>query len=327
MKKIIFLVFFLFVFSQLSFSQGNSELADNSKLVKELKANFNYSVFDADKNYLAWFEYYQSKIFLYNLSEGKTRSISLENGRGPGEYLALTDLKLANNHIYIADPNNNKLLKIDLKTENIEDIPFSTKSAYQFVYDENLYLLENLKPDVLISFFNPSSQESYPLNNDNLDLQEEFNNPFFKDGRLLYSDEIVYFVEKYRPRIYIFDTKKKGIKKKIIFDESDVEMPKPSVSSDGAKAIHPPSKVDILTEDAVLLNSKPKSLFILTRGVSDNREYDLGELHEYDYLDEEFINSFELGVKATNIFANNNFLFVYSEEENAIYQYEIDFFN
>jgi hypothetical protein len=324
MKKI-----FLFGFSQFLFSQENSELVVKPKLVKELKTNFNYSVFDADKNYLAWFEYYQSKIFLYDLSEGNEKSISLNNGRGPGEYLALTDLKLANNHIYIADPKNNKLLKINIQTENIEDIPFSTKSAYQFVYNDNnnIYLLENIKPNVLISFFDLSSYESYPLNDDNLDLQEEFGNPFFKDGKLLYHDEMVYFVEKYRPRIYIFDTEKEGIKEKIIFDESEVVMPKALESSDGAKAIHPPSKVDILTEDAVLFNFKPKRLFILARGVSDNREYDLGELHEYDYVDEKFINSFELGVKATDIFANNNFLFIYSETENAIFQYNITFFN
>jgi len=317
-------IFFFLLFSLIRAQQTKRVLNSSPQALVDLEKNYAYSNFDASSNYLAWFEYYRSELFIYEISEDRIQKIDIEKGRGPGEYLAITDLGIFGNKIYLLDPKNNKLLKVDIGSGEKQDLPFRSIRPYRLVNSTGeLYLLENVKPDELISLYDPESQKVNPLDNRNLNIQQEFQNPFFRDGVLLASNAKIHFVTKYRPLIYSYDKQEREFDTKIQFDNSEIETTPATEMSNGAKAFHPPSKVDVLTEDAVNFRKLPNSIFILAKGATDNRKYKLNKLYQFNLNQKEFVAEHDLQVKASDIFSNDHSLFVFSEKDSKIYSFEI----
>ena len=317
----------ILLFAILSFSTAQETslvLSSSPNPLIDLEKNYAYAGFDANSEYLTWFEYYKSELFIYDRSHEEIRKINFKKGRGPGEYTAITDVSIFGKKIYLLDPKNNKLLKVDVKSGEKEDLPFRSDRPYRLVNSAGeFYLLENVKPDKLISLYKPESQKATYFDNGDLNIQQEFQNPFFRDGVLLGSKDKIYFVTKYRPLIYTYNKEAKEFGTKIEFDDSDVKTTPATEMSSGAKAFHPPTEVDVLTEDAVNLRKLPNSIFILAKGVTDNRQYQLNNLYQFDLNKREFIATHDLRVKATNVFTDGDCLFVFTEEKSNIYRFEI----
>lgn len=305
-------------------AQSSNLLFERVQNTIELETDYTYGALNASNDYLAWIEFLKAEIFIRDLSTGDTKIIQLTEGRGPGEYIALTDLEIRDDKIYVSDPRNNKLIEVEIASEEKRDLSFRENRIFRFVsHQSGFFLLEHVRPDVLISSYQLDEKRAFPMNDDELDLQEEFGNPFYKEGYIIAQKDKILLVTKYRPYIYTYSEKKGGLSKKIVFDDSEVEDITTTKNEEGVKAMYPPAEVDILIEDAVVMDAKPNSVFLLARGKGNNREYRLNELHEYDLVEEKFVTKYDLGVKAENITANADYLFVYSEDESKVFQYKI----
>jgi hypothetical protein len=130
-------------------------------------------------------------------------------------------------------------------------------------------------------------------------------------------------VREYLPYFYIFNLKKNQQAKKIRFDDSEVDWGGKAQTSNGAKIIYPPSKVDILSRDIASVPDAPHCIFLLARGASKHRTYGKNKLFEYNYKKEKFVHTFKLPFKVEEIAVNNHYLFAYSKEKNKIYRWKI----
>ena len=320
----VVIILLLFFNIQNCLAQKSSIKLGSPTTLTVLKKNYAYSCFNADSKRLAWFEYYTSTVFVYDVKRKSIQKIHLKKGRGPGEYIAVTDLGINGKFVYLSDPKNNKIIAVSINTGKKRDIPLRKDKIFRFIFEKGeLFLLENIRPKVLISHYNLKTQESYPLNKDKFNILKEFSNPFYRDGYLLSKKGKVLFITKYLPNIYIYDIHQKGFERKVRFDQSQIEEAPAQKLSNGAKAIYPPTKVDIATEDAIHLFQKPNSVFLLSKGATDNRSYNLDKLYEFDLKREKFVNTYDLGTKVDEITSNKNYVFAYSKQKSKIFRYKI----
>lgn len=320
----LFLLCFLFIIVNSINAQQRAIQLSDPKAITDLKKDYAYALIDANNKNVAWIEYYTSTLFVRDLSKKKTRKIQLKKGHGPGEYTTLTDLFVKGSSVYMADPKNNKVIVVNIVTGQKSDLPFRKHKVFRLAPEKKgFFLLENSLPNVLISYHSLKNGRTYALNNDDFNVQKEFSNPFFRDGDLLSDKEKVFFVTKYLPNVYIYNKAIKGFKKKVKFDQSEVETVPSQKLSNGAKAIYPPTKVDVATEDAIYLSQKPNSIFLLSRGATDNRDYDMNKLYEFDFKRKKFVDAYNLGAKVDEITSNKNYVFAYSKQKSKIFRYKI----
>jgi len=320
-----YLIFWsLLVFINPVYAQQKSISLSSPKSIASLKKNYAYALIDADNDNVAWIEYYTSTLFVYDIRQDQTKKIQLKKGHGPGEYTAITDLFIKGQSVYLADPKNNKVIIVNIRTGQKRDIPFRKHKVFRMARAKNgFFLLENSLPNVLISYHSLKNGRTYALNNDDFDVRKEFSNPFFRDGYLLSDKERAFLVTKYLPNVYIYNNVTKGFDKKVKFDQSEVETVPAQKMSNGAKAIYPPTKVDVATEDATYLAQRPNSIFLLSRGATDNRDYELDKLYEYDFKRQKFVDTYDLGTMVDEITSNENYVFAYSKQKNKIFKYKI----
>jgi dipeptidyl aminopeptidase/acylaminoacyl peptidase len=323
--KLFVIICFFFLCQNSVFAQQQSvelnPLGEVSYL--ELAPDYSYYLFTGNNNFLLWFEGYTNVLFIYNLETNKLKKIKLVKGRGPHEVNTISSISLIKDTIYLVDHTNIKFIRITTSGKYLEDlVPSTGLRPISIVSNKsNKIIMDPYNQNAL--FYSWEMENYVPVKLKEKIVIEEFDTIFKKQGYVALKNDYLVHLTKYYPNLYVYDLGKRVLIKKIVFDESEVDGGGTRARSDGAKMMFPPEKVDILSEDVANIPGVPGRIFLLAKGASDNRDYDLDKLFEYDFEKEEFVATHDLGVKATEITVNDNYLFVYSKEENEIYQYEI----
>jgi hypothetical protein len=229
-----------------------------------------------------------------------------------------------NNIIYLNDYTNVKFIRLSLSGDFIKDVtPPSGFRPINIIGNDQYRVTMNPHSQKALFYIWKDKNNYNPIKLPNREFNEEFSNLFRKEGRSTILGNYLIHLTKYYPNLYIYDLEKKELIKKIQFDESEIKEGSTTTRPDGAKLMAPPARVDILSKDVATVPAFPNRIFILAEGKSDTRDYDLDKLYEFDIEKEAFVATHELGVKAKEITVNDKYLFVYSEEENQIFQYEI----
>lgn len=288
-----------------------------------IEPDYSYYFFNSSRDFLVWYEGYTSTVFIYDLVKQEVKKISLKNGRGPNEYKQISGLDISGDLIYLVDNINAKYIRLRSSGTFLKDV--RTPSAFRpfriVSNDEYRVFMNTINENAV--FYMQENEETYtPLTLGSINVQEEFPGPYHKEGWMTIKNKYLIHYTKYYPNIYIYNLISQKLVKKITFDESEVKGGGAKTSQKGAKIMYPPEEVDILNEDVAYIPDLPGRILLLAKGKSTNRDYDLNQLLEYDFQEEKFVATHNLEVEATEITANDEFLFVYSEEENAIFKYK-----
>ena len=290
----------------------------------ELEKDYAYYLFKVNQDYLVWYEGYTATLFMYEFTSEKLSKIQLKEGRGPNEFKVITDLAVhANNIVELVDFNNIKFISIKPDGEYLEDVrpPEGVRPMRLSINRNYSVVMDVVNQNAL--FYERRADNYRALTLKDATIFEEFPNPFQKEGFLTLNEKYLVHLTRYYPRLYIYDLERMELFKTIMFDESEVKESQSAETDEGAQMLLPPEEVDILNEDVAHLPGLPGRILMLAKGKSDTRDYMLNTLLEYDFLKEEFVSEHGLGVEATEITVTEKYLFVYSEEENAVFQYEI----
>lgn len=317
--------FFLFSIPCIVHSQNNQ----NAKIkpigevtTVNLEQDYAYYFFEANQDYLAWYEGYTSTLFIYDIDANKVNKIALSEGRGPNEFKKITGLSIYNNTIYLSDHTNAKFIRVNSSGEFMEDlVPPNRLQPMKMISDSRYRVIMEAFGETIFYLKEQEDENYQPLTLNGTSLIEEFPSLYQKEGYLTIQNGYLIHLARYYPFMYIYDLAKRKLEKKIIFDVSEVEEVRTLTTEGGAKMRPPPAKVDILNQDVSFIPGSPNRIFLLARGESKNRDYSLDKLFEYDFKKEAFVAEYDLGLKAKEIAVNDKYIFVYSDYK--IYQYEI----
>lgn len=316
---------FLFSIPSIVHSQQNVKIkAIGEVTTVNLEQDFAYYFFEANQDFLAWYEGYTSTLFIYDIDISKVNKIALSEGRGPNEFKKITGLSIYNNIIYLTDHTNAKFIRVNSSGEFMEDlVPSNGLQPMKMVSDTRYQVIMEAFGEAVFYSKKSENEKYQPLTLNGTNLMEEFPSLYQKEGYLSIQNGYLIHLARYYPFMYIYDLAENKLEKKIIFDVSEVEEVKSLTTEGGAKMTHPPAKVDILNQDVSSIPGSPDRFFLLAKGKSKTREYGLNKLFEYDFIKEAFVAEHDLDLKAKEIAVNDKYLFVYSDDDYKIYQYEI----
>lgn len=318
------LVLSLFVNVQARQSPQKKVGFQNPTLLVTLDSLDVYSSFYADDNHLVWKNYTRNQLYFYNLNTDEQHHIQLREGRGPGEMLSAIDLIVADGFVYLLDLNLMKVVKINIETEGATDIRLDSGPHGRFRnIGDDFYFWNITSPNAVVNHYNFRENKSQPVDHSGLDLLKNLLGSFDRSGYLRANGNKLYFVTKYVPDIYIFDAAEKRFEQKVSYDEVRVERESRVKTDNGAIISRPPSKVEVLLHNFTTISQKPNSLFILSQGKTKTRRYEQNKLYEFDVKAKEMFKIHDLGISASTLVANDESLFVYSQDEGKIYRYSI----
>lgn len=307
-----------------TFSQekANADLnISDPEMLVELEPDYTYAGFTATNDLLAWFEIHTSTLYIHDLERGKTKEISLKEGRGPGELQTFTDLAIIDERIYIADIHNYKIIEVDISSEKTDDITFNkSNNIFRIISDDQfLYMIDGADPKVYLYSYNLEEKkiDEFSLSDSNMD--ENLSNVFLKDGSLVATQDFIHVVTKLEGNIHTFGSDKQSFEETTSFDNTSVEVTRRE-ASDGAQVTSPPAEVELTVEGAVTFPFAKDKIYILAEGETEHMTYRRDELYEFDLEKKRFTNTIEVGTNVDDMTANDNYIFMYSEEDYTIYR-------
>ncbi|MFA5668474.1 MAG: 6-bladed beta-propeller [Balneolaceae bacterium] len=297
---------------------------EDPELLTPLDSLDTYGSIYATDDRLIWYNLTFKRVHVYKLDTSIQHQIQLHEGRGPGELLSTIDLLVADDSVYLLDMNLMKMVKINIETEEANDIRLDSGPNGRFRnIGKNFYFWNIISPDVVLTHTNFEENKSLPINHTGINILKDIPSIFDRAGYLRVNGTKLYFITKYTPNIYVFDAGRKRFERKLSYDEVKVVQDRTIKMDDGSTMSLPPAKVEVLLSDFATIPQKPNSLFILARGKTKTRRYETDKLYEFDVNTAKMAKIHELGFKANHVAANGNHLFVYSKEGGGIYRYNI----
>ncbi len=299
------------------------ELSAEGEAIAVLEEGFDYMGFSANSDYLAWYDLTLKAIYVYDLKTDDLQLIELREGRGPGEFAQILDLKLYGDKVYFLDFGNNKVVEIDIKSHKKKDIPLRGGQYIQMAVDgQHIYLLDLLSPDDIIVAYDIESEKKTHFDFINDDNIGELKGSFQRMGLFAQINNRLMLVLKQSPNIFVFDSDQYTFQSKLIMDVTEAKRELVTDREDGGKMIRIPEP-DIVLNGALTHSEKPGSLFILAEGKSKKRTYNKNILYEFDLATEEFINEYPMQFDADEGTMNDRYVFTYSAEDYTLYRYPI----
>jgi hypothetical protein len=322
-RKILIIAFLLFATFTPAISQDF--LQKKSLENTTLEEGYIYSIFTANKDYLAWAELYTNNIYIYNLQKKELENLKLKKGKGPHEFLGINGLALTiNNQLVINDDRNVKWIIYNIKTQKYkEDIKFNSFRPFHIASDRtSIFSLDFNSVQSLYHIFDMNTRDMNMIDMDKYRVLKEFSYTFKKSGSIAVKGNFSVHLTRYYPNLYVINLQKKELIKRIEFDDWQTTKGK-TTTYQGQKAQLAPTDVDVINNDVAFMPGMDNTILILAKGEGKRRSYKTSELNIYNFKKEKFTKTLDLGVVATRITVNDNYLFVYSKEENKIFQYEI----
>ena len=294
----------------------------------KFKKGYNYSTFTSNDDYLAWAEFYTRQIFIYNLKAQEIDTVIQKTGRGPHEYEMISALSLTDdNKLLITDPENIKLITYNIQAgQYLEDLKLDQARIYRTTFQNNFLFCTSIssQPRYLYYILDLTRRKISAIKAGDFDISEEFSYPFKAEGYVTSNSKYGVHLARYYPYIYVISLQDRRIQNKIVFDDKVKIKRGKTTTMKGNKAFLAPENVDVLNKDIAFLPDSEESIIILAEGRSKQRTYSLNKLRVYNFKKSRFTKKLDVGVKATRITSNKEYLFVYSEDENNIYQYKMN---
>ncbi|MEP1304707.1 MAG: 6-bladed beta-propeller [Balneola sp.] len=324
MMRIILLLVSLLLLS-------NTGISQNLEVVGEINYKFEnsstYRVFGANESYLTWFDYQKGTLFSYNLKTKEIGEGKLTQGRGPSEYLQPTDIYLNDeNNLYLADFPNSKLVVWSIKEKKFEDDikvelpPFRISGT-----GEEIFVFNLSNSDHPITHVKLATKE-----NTSLDLEGNFfenSKPsetlFNKDGTLIYQNNQIIHLSKYRNLLSFFNIDKEKKNLKVETDRVGKEQKvgvKQTELADGSVQ----QSLDVSNLLLSLSFAKHPNDNSLAIVFQDNRStpiYDSKSIFNYSLTDREveLENPSIFDFNIDQMISNSRYIFVFSKEEGKVY--------
>jgi len=295
----------------------------------DFKKGYKYAAFAVNDDYLAWVEAYTGQFYIYNLETKEVEIVKQKKGRGPHEYIIISSLGLTeDNKLIINDPENIKVIIYNIRTGEFEqDVKFNKMRPYRVAVKGNFIFSFSLPPAAQSLYYrlNVSSWERNAIDMIGEGNHNKRSSTFKRVGYVAAKNNYGIHLTRYYPNIYVINFNEERVQKEIEFDKAETQSSGTTTARGGKKRFMAPleKNVDILSTDVAFMPGSDRSVMILAEGKGEQRNYDPSRLRVYNFLEERFTNTLDLGVKATEITVNDNYLFVYSEEENEIFQYEL----
>ncbi len=292
------------------------------ELLASLDAYGVFDVLDANEKWVVWEDMPLLQVHAYNLSTEMHKIIQIQKGRGPGEVADVIDLFITDDNIYLLDINLMKMLEINLITESVRDIRLDRgPNGRSRQVGTDLYFWNLVHPKSLLFYRDFEDDKLRPLNHSGLDVEKEMLTAFDRAGRLKVNGNNLLFVTKNTPYIYIFDAVEKRFDKKVAYDEAKKLKETPKKMDDGVVISMAPTQVEITMRDFTTIPQKPNSLFLLIEGKTKTRSYEFDKLYEIDIQTGDLINTYELGIQARAIAANEESFFAITKQGDHVYRY------
>lgn len=324
MMKILFLLLSLIFLT-------NTGKSQELKVVGELNYKFEdtgtYRVFGANKDYLVWFDYQAGTLFLYNLETNQVFEKKLSKGRGPSEYLQPTSIYINDNSdIYLADFPNSKLIvwsmtqKAFLDDIKLKTPPFRITGAENDIYSFNLS-----NPDYPIDYLSLETKESASLTLEGSFFENSKPNEvlFNRDGSLIYFDNKVVHLSKYRNALTFFSKNSKKNTMKItterIAQKQEIGVKQTELADGSVQQSLDVNK--LLLSQSFVKHPAENSLAIVFQDNRDNSIYSSKSIFNYVLADKELDieNPSMVDFNIDQIVSNSVQIFAFSKEKGKVY--------
>jgi len=326
--KFLFVLFIKFFLMLSLIAQENKEvysslILENDPEVIKLEKDLSYYYMTASNSYLAWYEGYTNKVYYKNLLNEEIINLKFEKGRGPNEILSLRGLAIVNNHLFILDTQNKKVLKFNLKEGNFDSEMQYGRNRINYITSSNNNLFGKGASRNGIYFEIDFDKEAIiPLKNflTEEEIIELTKNVFRFEGPFLANSEFLVSVRKYEPTIFIQKQDESFVD--FQYDKANFE-PEYEVNEYGM-ATRPPEKVSMRLYSAAL---KPNStiVYLVREGYTEKfPENDRSTLYLYDFALKEYVGTLDTKVESIReITTNDKYLFIYDDKNFSITRIEL----
>lgn len=340
MKKIYFLVFIYF-FAVISISAQDSFLEPIDTLNISLNKDDIYARLDVNDEFLVFYNLNTNSVHINSLNSVEHKLVQLIKGRGPNEYITISDLMIdENNIIYIIDINGYKILRIDVDGNYKNDILQSNRSGIMSILKSKASKYVAIRTDLLlgsyyhkVNIFGEDNIELNALHPISYDLSKiNYKNFFNFVGHADVNDHHLVHAHSYSPKftIYPMDTSKSLIK--VDYDEYEEMEDNIYVNEESTKALSiPPDIVNVLLEHMFVHPSNNTKVYINARGSTKKKGYGSKEIYEFDLKEQRFTGTFNLGFTPASIARYNDLLYVlpkfddsYTFPNTSIFVYKIN---
>jgi hypothetical protein len=297
----------------------------------DFRENYLYRYFDTNGRYLAWVEMYADSLYVYDLQARQmAQTIKLVKGRGPGQLAQISGLTVTDGGaVYLSDTNRAKFLRVDVETGEVADVSLTKSGLRPSRVDAlgDLLVAANLSPLSLLGTVDLAASEPSFQPASGLDAKAEFDTVFFQVGFLDAAPGRAVYLTQYRPRIYTFRAGSEGWTHAhtAVYAESDVQMPDAKKRDDGAVVQRPPTEVDVEGKGVEVVPGRPNRAFVWADGEGGTRTFDPATAYEIDVTSGEIVDAHDVGAVIEEIIATDDALYVYSEDDQAMYEWALRF--
>ncbi|MCH8549598.1 MAG: hypothetical protein LAT80_12045 [Balneolaceae bacterium] len=153
---------------------------------------------------------HDESIYISDFSDFQIKSFSLEgthlenygngNGRGPGEFLNISDFSITDSHIWTTDMVSLRITRFprvedDLLEFQKSDVPIRVAA------NEEVVAVQWLNAELLFSLFNNSGEKLFSFG----DVLTDSNHSFSLDGWIELSDDYLFYIPIHHTKLYVFD--------------------------------------------------------------------------------------------------------------------------
>lgn len=269
--------------------------------------------FGINSAYLATYDLVNEKLIVFDKSNENTQTIDIRSGSGPNEVDALSAIMIDDNHVvHLVDRGNSKIIAYDIiRNEKSEFISEDLARVFMRgeIYNDELILLDLNAHDYLFTSYKPKSDKAEVIAEGEVDLEDHFPLPPFKDGYIAVSDHTLGYLLRYEPRIFWFDLQEKEYLGNQLFEDyGDIGY---EVPDEDAGVVLPPDEVPIANWGIM---QKPQSDNTFLLSIEGRSESDIRYKRNHLYVMDPEQGQIEKG-------------YAISEEPDNIYRYLTSFKN
>lgn len=289
-----------------------------------------HSLFTTNGRYLVWKRTYMDTLCVYDLRGGEmVNKTRIPRGEGPGEFEQLSGATITDEDVvYLAEPNQAKLLRFDVTKGPLEDLTFYESGFRPERVDARGTQLVAKR----ISGGSSGTELVGVIGSDRvfraadgIDFRKELGSLFFQAGRLDAARQRAFFLTRYRPRIYVFDLEHNRFDERVVYGNVDVEieMTGSENTDSGVTVYRPPQEVEFFAYEVVAVPGRPSRVLIKAEGSGDQHSFDPSALYEIDVQTGTIVAEHDLGLKIYKVATADSSLYVYDDEKREVFAYRL----
>lgn len=287
-----------------------------------------HSLFTTNGRYLIWKTTYTDTLCVYNLRAGEmARKFRIPRGEGPGEFETLSGAAITDDDIvYLAEPNQAKLLRFDVTKGPLEDITFY-ESGFRpervDAWGTQLFAKRMSGGSLGTELVGVIGLDRVFQAADGIDFKKELGGLFFQAGRLEAAGHRAFFLTRYRPRVYVFNLEHNRFVKKVVYGDVDVEMPERENTESGGAIYRPPQDVEFFAYNVVAVPGRPRRVLVHAEGGGDQHSFNSSALYEIDVQTETIVAEHDLGLTISKVATADSSVYVYDDEKREVFAYRL----